>query len=92
MTEYVVEVEGPTFDSQVLMPARILNTVSTLLDNQVYTFRVVASNDVGNDSTTIGQICKYTKQVCMTVLSFIKGTRSINICLLIAQTPQMSKL
>ena len=59
MFEYIAEVEGPTSDSQVLMPDGILNTVSTLLDDQVYIFRVVGSNAVGNDSTTFRQICKY---------------------------------
>ena len=59
MTEYVVEVEGPTSGSLVLTPAGNLCAINNnLLDDQVYMFRVVASNAVGNDSTRYRQICK----------------------------------
>ena len=59
MTDYVLEVEGPTPSSMSIIIPGSSNIVDNLLENEMYSFHVIVSNSVGNVSTIRTTICEF---------------------------------
>ena len=59
ITNYTLEVQGPTTHTQVIQPpSKSFNPVNNLLDNQMYMYRIIVSNAVGDVPTKHNKICK----------------------------------
>ena len=60
MTAYMLLVEGTTnFDNSVTSTNNTVISVNNLPANDVYTFHLIVSNEVGNVSTSKRMICEF---------------------------------
>ena len=57
MSGYVLDVEGPTTSSKLIVSGNVIS-VDNLLENEVYLFHIIVSNVVGNVSTNRTIICE----------------------------------